>query len=101
MALLEAMATGLPCIATAVGGIPDLFAGDAGILVPVADAQAVADAIARVIGDRSLRERLSSRARARIVEAHDLDRIVTRYLELLGLPPHWPTAPEPNTGFGG
>ncbi len=98
MALLEAMATGLPCIATAVGGIPDLFAGGAGILVPVSDAQAVANAIARVMGDGGLRARLSSQARARIVEAHDFDRVVTRYLDLLGLPPHWPPTVERNSG---
>ena len=98
MALLEAMATGVPCIATAVGGIPDLFAGGAGILVPVADAQAVANAIARVIGDDGLRERLCDQARARIIEAHDFDRIVTQYLDLLGLPPHWPPTAERNAG---
>lgn len=98
MALLEAMATGVPCIATAVGGIPDLFAGGAGILVPVSDAQAVANAITRVMGDDGLRARLSSQARARIIEAHDFDRIVTRYLDLLGLPPHWPPNAERNSG---
>ena len=94
MALLEAMATGVPCIATAVGGIPELFADGGGILVPVSDAQAVANAIALVLEEATLRERMSRQARTRIVEAHDFDRIVTRHLELLGLPPRWPDVAE-------
>src|ERR1700722_14946062 len=43
MALLEAMAVGIPCVATAVGGIPDLLADDKGLLVPAEDPLALAD----------------------------------------------------------
>jgi glycosyltransferase involved in cell wall biosynthesis len=91
MALLEAMASGVPCIATAVGGIPELFAGEAGLLTPVGDDAAIAAAVERVIGDAALRRALSERGRAKVAQEHDLDAIVTRYLALLGLPPRWPT----------
>ena len=89
MALLEAMASGVPCIATAVGGIPALFAGDAGVLVPVGDPRTLAGAIVRMIEDVDHRTRLAQRGLARIVERHSLDDIVTQYLTVLGLPPRW------------
>ena len=63
-ALLEAMASGLPVIATPVGAAPDLLTNGAnGLLVPCADAPALADAIARLILDRALRETLGQTAR--------------------------------------
>jgi len=92
MALLEAMASGVPCIATAVGGIPELFSGDAGLLAPVGDDAAIAASIGRVIGDPELRRALSERGRATVAQRYDLDAIVTRYLALLGLPERWPAA---------
>jgi glycosyltransferase involved in cell wall biosynthesis len=94
MALLEAMVCGVPCIATAVGGIPELFSGGAGVLVPVANPPEIAQAIARLIANPAQRAPLSHRARARIAERHDLDTIVTNYLALLGLPSHWPATPS-------
>lgn len=101
MALLEAMASGVPCVSTAVGGIPDLFAGDAGVLVPVSDAPAVAAAIARLARDSDLRHRLSQRGLARVAERFDLDDVATRYLAVLGLPPKWQTPEASARGSGG
>jgi glycosyltransferase involved in cell wall biosynthesis len=92
MALLEAMASGVPCIATAVGGIPELFSGDAGLLAPPGSDSAIATTIARAMNDADLRRTLSERGRATIEQRHDLDTIVTRYLALLGLPPTWPAS---------
>jgi glycosyltransferase involved in cell wall biosynthesis len=60
----EAMAAGLPVVATRTGGLPGLI-GEAGVLVPVGDSRAVADAVDRLLGDEGLRRRLSSEARAR------------------------------------
>jgi glycosyltransferase involved in cell wall biosynthesis len=87
MALLEAMAAGVPCIATAVGGIPDLFGEDRGLLVPAQDRLALADAMSAIIRSSELRRRLVSNATENIVKNYALDAIANRYLELLDLPP--------------
>ena len=60
----EAMAAGLPVVATRTGGLPGLI-GEAGLLVPVGDPRAVADAVDRLLGDEALRRRLSTAARTR------------------------------------
>jgi len=65
MVVAEALARGLPVISTPAGGIPDLVTGDSGILVPVADPRALADAIARVIDDPACLQRLRQGAAAR------------------------------------
>lgn len=90
MALIEAMAAGLPCVATAVGGIPALLADDAGILVPPGDPDAVAGALARLAGDDLMRRRLAERALRKVQAQYSLQPVVSAYLELLGLPAHWP-----------
>lgn len=70
VAALEAMAAGLPVIASAVGGLPDAVVdGETGILVPPGDPQALAAAIARVCGDSDLAPRLGA-AGARRVREH-------------------------------
>lgn len=53
----EALRSGVPVVATAVGGLPDLV-GDAALLVPWNDAAALADALARVLTDSALSDRL-------------------------------------------
>lgn len=65
MSVLEAMAEGLTIVATPVGSVPDAVVdGVSGLLVPPGDVQALADALARVIGDPALRRTLGSGARA-------------------------------------
>nr|WP_319583453.1 glycosyltransferase family 4 protein [uncultured Pseudodesulfovibrio sp.] len=57
--VLEAMAYGIPVVATDAGGTREVVAdGTTGILVPLDDPQALADALVRVASDESLRERL-------------------------------------------
>lgn len=64
-AVLEAMAAGLPVIATAVGGVPDVVVdGVTGILVPPHSPPALAEAIARLAADPALRARLGAAGRA-------------------------------------
>ena len=63
-ALIEAMAAGLPVVATPAGAAPELIAsGENGILVPLADADALASAAARLIGDQPRRQSLGAAAR--------------------------------------
>jgi glycosyltransferase involved in cell wall biosynthesis len=64
-ALLEAMAAGRPVIATAAGGTSEIVASErTGLLVPVADAGALAAAVQRLLADPGMAERLGGAARA-------------------------------------
>lgn len=63
--IAEAMSLGIPIIATAVGGIPDMVGPDAGILVPPGDSLALSQAMKRLSADPELRSRLGEAARAR------------------------------------
>jgi glycosyltransferase involved in cell wall biosynthesis len=66
MSILEAMASGVCVVATAVGGTSDLLAdGKTGMLVPPADPAALASALTAVLRDRVLRRRLADMGRAR------------------------------------
>jgi glycosyltransferase involved in cell wall biosynthesis len=68
MAVAEALAHGLPVVATRTGSIPDLVGQEAGLIVPCGDQTALADALARITSDAALRTRL--RAGARRVREH-------------------------------
>jgi glycosyltransferase involved in cell wall biosynthesis len=72
VSLLEAMAAGLPCVASAVGGIPEWIEDEKnGFLIPSGDADACADRLLRLAADPALRERLGIRARETILEHGD------------------------------
>jgi glycosyltransferase involved in cell wall biosynthesis len=86
MVLLEAMAAGVPCIATAVGGIPKLFGDDRGLSVPAQDPAKLASAMTSVARSPELRQRLVGNARENLQRHYALDAVVDRYLTLLGLP---------------
>jgi glycosyltransferase involved in cell wall biosynthesis len=67
LSLIEGMASGLPAIATPVGGIPDLVRDDQnGLLVPVGDIAALSAAIVRLERDEPVRRRLGAQARAHV-----------------------------------
>ena len=81
--LLEAMATGLPCLASAIGGNTDLLErGEAGLLLPADDPGAWARAIIRVVTDHDLAGRIGAAARRRIEAEFALEAVVDRYQEL-------------------
>ena len=63
MAVAEALACGLPVVATKTGAIPDLLGDGAGLLVPVGDTAALIDALSRVLDDADLRANLAGGAR--------------------------------------
>jgi glycosyltransferase involved in cell wall biosynthesis len=90
LALIEAMASDLPCIATSVGGIPGLFTDAAGILVPPASPEQLCLAMCGLIENPTEQRLLIQNARRKVERLYDLDQVVTRYLTLLRLPSHWP-----------
>ena len=79
--LMEAFASGLPVVATAVGGVPGAV-GDAALLVPPGDAGSAADAVARIAADRSLRERLIDAGFDR-ASRHTLEAEIERVAEFI------------------
>ena len=83
MSVIEAMAAGLPVVASAVGGVPELVEqGRTGMLVPPDDPALLADAIARLIGDAGLRRRMGEAGRARAEALFDLDRFRRAHFDL-------------------
>jgi glycosyltransferase involved in cell wall biosynthesis len=83
--LLEAMACGLPVIASRIGGVVDVVEdGKSGILVEPGDVSGLASAMVRLLKDAELRQRLGAEARKRIVEGFSIDRIAEEYIKLYG-----------------
>jgi glycosyltransferase involved in cell wall biosynthesis len=73
VALMEAMSLGLPCVSTTVAGIPELIRnGIDGLLVPPANALALANSIEQLAGDPVLRRSLGAAARQRIINQYNL-----------------------------
>jgi glycosyltransferase involved in cell wall biosynthesis len=80
LALLEAMAMGLPIVATAVGGTPEVTGpGRGGLVVPPEQPGALADAMVTMLNDRDLAAREGAAARRRVEEAFSLDLTVAAY----------------------
>ncbi|MFP5407600.1 MAG: glycosyltransferase, partial [Gammaproteobacteria bacterium] len=81
--LLEAMASGLPAVATRVGGNGELIEnGRCGVLVDSESASAMADALSTYVLDPALRARHGAQARQRAVGRFGLDLMVAAYREL-------------------
>ena len=88
LAALEAMAAGLPVVASATGGLPELIDdGLTGLLCPARDAAALADRLDRLLGDRALAEALGTAGRrsaaAHFTVAAMVSRIEAVYARLL------------------
>jgi glycosyltransferase involved in cell wall biosynthesis len=71
----EALRAGVPLVATAVGGVADLV-GDAALLVPPGDEEALRIALERVLGDDALREALVARGRTRCAVWPSVDDMI-------------------------
>jgi glycosyltransferase involved in cell wall biosynthesis len=75
--VMEAMASGLPVVATYVGGVPELVEpGTSGLLVAPGRSDLLAGALARLAGDAELRGRLVEGGLARVSANHDVQRQV-------------------------
>lgn len=85
-AVLEAMASAVPVVATNCGGVPEIVVeGHTGLLVPPRDPQALAKALAKVLRDEGLRRRMGEAARARALEKYSIAGMVTATENVLAL----------------
>ncbi|PVE20960.1 glycosyltransferase [Microvirga sp. KLBC 81] len=83
ISVLEAMASGIPVVATAVGGTPQLLdGGTCGTLVPSGDPAAMAEAIRRLLTDPVGRTRMARAARERVLEEFGHAAMVRAYEKL-------------------
>jgi colanic acid/amylovoran biosynthesis glycosyltransferase len=83
--IMEAMATGLPVVSTRIGGIPEMVVeSETGFLVEPDDPMALADAIEKVINDRSLGERLGQAGYERAEKLFSIEKNVRELCTLLG-----------------
>jgi glycosyltransferase involved in cell wall biosynthesis len=86
---IEAMAAGLPVVASAVGGLLDLIEhGRTGLLVEPANPNALANALRRLLADRTAAARIGEQARAHVQQRYSFERMVKAFedLYLAGLP---------------
>jgi len=84
LAGMEALAAGLPLVATRVGGLPELVIdGETGSLVDVDDGEALGDALEQLVGDAALRQRMSERARRDAEQRFDYRKNALRVFELV------------------
>lgn len=80
--VLEAMAAGVPVIATDSGGPPLILdGGRSGLLVPPRNPAALAAAIRRLASDPELQSELRERARKRVLELYDIHEVVPRIVD--------------------
>ena len=85
LVLIEAMAAGIPVVASDVPGIRDVVtANETGLLVPRRrSARAIADAILRLSNDPALRRRLTINGLKTVADRYTWDRILPQYRQLL------------------
>lgn len=83
MSMLEAMASGLPVVVSAVGGIPDVIeSGKHGILTDPGDVEGLRMALEALLTDEDLRLRMGSAGRVKVLEAFSVDVVIPQVTEL-------------------
>lgn len=81
--IIEAMACGIPIVATTVGGIPDAITdGQEGLLVPAGDISALSQALIRVLTNHTLAHQLSSQAKQKYAQNFSCDAIMPLWDQL-------------------
>jgi glycosyltransferase involved in cell wall biosynthesis len=87
--LVEAMATGTPCVCSDYGAMPEII-GDAGLVAPAGDDELLADALLKILSDASLAKTLGSRGRKRYEDIYNWNRIwKVMYAEMLQVLDEW------------
>jgi glycosyltransferase involved in cell wall biosynthesis len=82
--MLEAIASGLPCIGTSSGGTPEIIVdGVSGLLVPPKDPRALARAVFKFIEDPDTRKQLGDKARKRAEERFDIKKVFIQIRSLI------------------
>lgn len=83
VSILEAMASGLPVIATAVGGVPEaVIDGETGILVPPNNPEALSKAMLKLTTNPTFRQQMGMNARQRAISLFDINQTVREYERL-------------------
>jgi glycosyltransferase involved in cell wall biosynthesis len=82
LALLQAMAAGLPCVASDVGGIPEMLGAGCGVLVAPGDARSLSVAMERLIDEPDLAAGLGAAARGRVTERFSVPLCADSHLRL-------------------
>jgi glycosyltransferase involved in cell wall biosynthesis len=80
--IIESMAYCKPVVATNAGGALDIITADTGILVPVNDVKAIADAIEFLVDNPVIRHRMGSAGRERVIKHFTLEKTLTKIYEL-------------------
>lgn len=83
IACVEAMACGIPVVATRSGGPEQILDGEAGLLVPTGDPESLAVAVERIISSKELAATLTARGMKRVHEQYSLTTMLSRYEALL------------------
>jgi glycosyltransferase involved in cell wall biosynthesis len=84
VALMEALASQTPVVATRISGVPELVEDErTGLLVPEKDGEALAAAVLRLAGDAELARRLAVAGRAKVLEEFSLPKNVDKLLRVL------------------
>jgi glycosyltransferase involved in cell wall biosynthesis len=83
-AMLEAMSSGLPVVATEIAGNEELVVeGKTGFLVPSEDVDALRDALRKALTDSTLRERMGAASRLRVEKEYSWENVARQYSEYL------------------
>ena len=83
LAALEAMASGVPCVATSAGGVGEVVdTGETGSLHPVGDVAGMAEAALEILGTAGRRDSMGAAARETAITRFGRDRVVSQYEEL-------------------
>lgn len=83
IACIEAMACGVPVVATRSGGPEEILEGEAGILVPTGDPESLAVGIERIVSSKDLAASMTTKAIRRVHERYSLTTMLARYEDLL------------------
>lgn len=94
--LMEAMAGGLPCIATRIAGVPELVEHErTGLIVSPGDRGELTDAIDRLLGDAGLRQRFAEAGREKVEREFNIHTEAGKLIEFLGLSEKAVSSPDP------